>query len=67
MGENSDLSFFQVVKVHQKTVDSYLEDVILNSMESTAEEQSREEIQRMAVEINSIAYEMETRYALLRK
>ncbi|XP_058030199.1 cilia- and flagella-associated protein 91 isoform X4 [Ahaetulla prasina] len=56
-----DEIFRQVVKVHQKTVDSYLEDVILNSMESTAEEQSREEIQRMAVEINNIAYEMETR------
>ncbi|ETE67009.1 AMY-1-associating protein expressed in testis 1, partial [Ophiophagus hannah] len=55
----------QVVKVHQKTVDSYLEDVILNSMESTAEEQSREEIQRMAVEINNIAYEMETRQSNL--
>lgn len=53
---------FQVVKVHQSTVDSYLEDVILNSMESTAEEQAREEIQRVAVEINDIAYEMESRY-----
>ncbi|KAG8130140.1 hypothetical protein E2320_016738 [Naja naja] len=63
--KNSDLSFFQVVKVHQKTVDSYLEDVILNSMESTAEEQSREEIQRMAVEINNISYEMETRQSNL--
>ncbi|XP_070597996.1 cilia- and flagella-associated protein 91 isoform X1 [Erythrolamprus reginae] len=60
-----DEIFRQVVKVHQKTVDSYLEDVILNSMESTAEEQSREEIQRMAVEINNIAYEMEKRQSNL--
>ncbi|KGL89084.1 Protein MAATS1, partial [Charadrius vociferus] len=43
------------------TIDSYLEDVILSSMENTAEEQAREEIQRMAVEINDIAYEMESR------
>ncbi|EMP37567.1 Leucine-zipper-like transcriptional regulator 1 [Chelonia mydas] len=52
---------WKVVKVHQSTVDSYLEDVILNSMESTAEEQAREEIQKVAVEINDIAYEMESR------
>ncbi|KAH0628682.1 hypothetical protein JD844_010104 [Phrynosoma platyrhinos] len=51
----------QVVKVHQSTVDSYLEDVILNSMETTADDQAREEIQRMAMEINNIAYEMESR------
>ncbi|XP_073165474.1 cilia- and flagella-associated protein 91 isoform X3 [Lepidochelys kempii] len=56
-----DEIFKQVVKVHQSTVDSYLEDVILNSMESTAEEQAREEIQKVAVEINDIAYEMESR------
>nr|XP_008171397.1 cilia- and flagella-associated protein 91 isoform X1 [Chrysemys picta bellii] len=56
-----DEIFKQVVKMHQSTVDSYLEDVILNSMESTAEEQAREEIQKVAVEINDIAYEMESR------
>lgn len=50
------------MKVHQSTIDSYLEDIILSSMESTAEEQAREEVQRMAVEINDIAYEMESRY-----
>ncbi|NWQ79635.1 CFA91 protein, partial [Columbina picui] len=55
---------FQVVKVHQSTVDSYLEDIILSSMENTAEEQAREEVQRMAVEINDIAYEMESWYVI---
>lgn len=50
--------------MHQSTVDSYLEDIILNSMENTAEEQAREEIQKVAVEINDIAYEMESRYVL---
>ncbi|NXV72121.1 CFA91 protein, partial [Atlantisia rogersi] len=50
-----------VVKVHQSTIDSYLEDIILSSMENTAQEQAREEIQRMAVEINDLAYEMESR------
>lgn len=50
--------------MHQSTIDSYLEDIILSSMENTAEEQAREEIQRMAVEINDIAYEMESRYVI---
>ncbi|XP_061221429.1 cilia- and flagella-associated protein 91 isoform X2 [Neopsephotus bourkii] len=59
--QDEDEVFRQVVKVHQSTVDSYLEDIILSSMEDTAEEQAREEIQRMAVEINDIAYEMESR------
>ncbi|XP_014459490.2 cilia- and flagella-associated protein 91 isoform X4 [Alligator mississippiensis] len=60
-----DEIFKQVVKVHQSTVDSYLEDIILNSMENTAEEQAREEIQKVAVEINDIAYEMESRRTYL--
>ncbi|KFO73316.1 Protein MAATS1, partial [Cuculus canorus] len=47
--------------LHQSSIDSYLEDIILSSMENTAEEQARKEIQRMAVEINDIAYEMESR------
>ncbi|NXW83363.1 CFA91 protein, partial [Alopecoenas beccarii] len=50
--------------LHQSTVDSYLEDIILSTMENTAEEQAREEVQRMAVEINDIAYEMESRYVI---
>ncbi|KAM4684261.1 LOW QUALITY PROTEIN: cilia- and flagella-associated protein 91 [Amazona ochrocephala] len=58
--QDEDEVFRQVVKVHQSTVDSYLEDIILSSMEDTAEEQAREEIQRMAVEINDIAYKMES-------
>lgn len=52
----------QVVKVHQSTVTSYLEDIILNTEENTAEEQARAEIEKMAEEINDIAYEMESRF-----
>ncbi|NXE05396.1 CFA91 protein, partial [Lophotis ruficrista] len=48
------------------TIESYLEDIILSSMENTGEEQAREEVQRMAVEINDIAYEMESRYVIKR-
>lgn len=54
--------FFQVVKVHQSTISSYLEDIILNTEANTAEEQARAEIEKMAQEINDIAYEMENRY-----
>ncbi|KAM6097526.1 cilia- and flagella-associated protein 91 isoform 2-T2 [Chlamydotis macqueenii] len=59
--QEEDEIFKQVVKVQQSTIESYLEDIILSSMENTAEEQAREEVQRMAVEINDIAYEMESR------
>ncbi|XP_010142939.1 PREDICTED: protein MAATS1 [Buceros rhinoceros silvestris] len=63
--QEEDEIFKQVVKVHQSTIDSYLEDIILSSMENTAEEQAREEVQRMALEINDIAYEMESRRSRL--
>ncbi|NWI12799.1 CFA91 protein, partial [Crypturellus soui] len=60
--QEEDEIFRQVREgVLRPTVDSYLEDIILSSMENTAEEQAKEEIQRMAVEINDIAYEMENR------
>ncbi|XP_063999438.1 cilia- and flagella-associated protein 91 isoform X2 [Pogoniulus pusillus] len=59
--QEEDELFKQVVKVHQSTIDSYLEDIILSSIEHAAEEQAREEVQRRAVEINDIAYEMESR------
>ncbi|XP_006905649.1 cilia- and flagella-associated protein 91 [Pteropus alecto] len=51
----------KVVKVHQSTITSYLENIILKTEENTAEEQARAEIERMAKKINDIAYEMESR------
>ncbi|XP_051006509.1 cilia- and flagella-associated protein 91 [Acomys russatus] len=59
--KQEDQIFMEVIKVHQSTVTSYLEDIILNTEESTADEQAREEIERIAEEINDIAYEMENR------
>ncbi|XP_021118773.1 cilia- and flagella-associated protein 91 [Heterocephalus glaber] len=56
-----DQMFKEVIKVHRSTVTSYLEDIILNTEENTAEEQARVEIEKMAEEINDIAYEMESR------
>ncbi|CAN2387717.1 testis expressed 1, partial [Pristimantis euphronides] len=55
-----DEIFRQVVNIHQSTVDSYLEDVILSAVVHTAEDQAREEIQRKAQEINDIAYQIES-------
>uniref|UniRef100_A0A8C2BY39 Cilia- and flagella-associated protein 91 n=1 Tax=Cyprinus carpio TaxID=7962 RepID=A0A8C2BY39_CYPCA len=49
----------QVVKVHQDTVDMYLEDVILGSINQTADAQAREEIHCKAEELNNITYSME--------
>ncbi|XP_072901447.1 cilia- and flagella-associated protein 91 isoform X2 [Hemitrygon akajei] len=54
-----DEIFKQVVKVHQTTVDSYLEDILLKSIQNTAEDQARQEIRKKADEINDIAYEIE--------
>ncbi|KAH0508649.1 Protein MAATS1 [Microtus ochrogaster] len=49
--------------IHQSTVTSYLEDIILNTEERTAEEQARAEVERIAEDINDIAYAMESRRA----
>lgn len=54
-----DEIFKQVVKVHQSTVDTYLEDIIMGAIDKTAEEQARKEIQDQAEKINQIAYDME--------
>jgi hypothetical protein len=52
----------QVVKVHQRSVDTYLEDIILGSIDKTADEQARGEIMEQAEKINDLAYEIEDRY-----
>ena len=49
------------MKVHQNSVDTYLEDIILSSMDNTADQQARDEIQLMAERINEVAYDMEDR------
>lgn len=57
------LFFFskQVVQIHQETVDLYLEDVILETVERTADEQAREEVRKKVKEVNDIAYALEER------
>ncbi|PVD27057.1 hypothetical protein C0Q70_12207 [Pomacea canaliculata] len=56
-----DEIFKQVVKVHQTSVDTYLEDIILGAVDSTADVQARAEIHAQAQKINDVAYEIESR------
>ena len=51
-----------ILKVHQGSVDTYLEDIILQSVESTADQQAREEIRQQADSINKIAHEFTHTY-----
>ncbi|XP_019855688.1 PREDICTED: protein MAATS1-like, partial [Amphimedon queenslandica] len=54
-----DEIFKQIIRVHQGSVDTYLEDIILQSIERTADIQAREEIQKRADDINKVAAEFE--------
>ena len=54
----------QVVQVHQGTVDSYLENVIMESVDNTADVQARAEIYDLATKINNVAYDMEDKWVL---
>lgn len=51
----------QVVQVHQETVDLYLEDIILDTLENTTDQRAREDIHRRAREVNRLAFTMEER------
>ena len=53
---------FQVIKVHQTSVDTYLESVILGSLDDTSDIQARKEIEEMADKINDVAYAVEEKY-----
>eukprot|EP00066_Takifugu_rubripes_P017751 XP_011607017.1 PREDICTED: protein MAATS1-like [Takifugu rubripes] len=54
-----DQIFRQVVQVHQETVDLYLEDIILDTLENTTDQRAREDIHRRAQEVNRLAFAME--------
>ncbi|KAJ8311832.1 hypothetical protein KUTeg_010617 [Tegillarca granosa] len=54
-----DEVFKQVIKVHQRSVDTYLQDIIMNSVDHTADLQARAEIMETAEKINDVAYEVE--------
>ena len=54
-----------MLKVQQETVETYLEDCILETSEKVADIESRKEIQEMATKINDIAYDLEKKYVFL--
>lgn len=49
----------QMMRVHSGTVDSYLEEVVLHSLQQTADQEARKEIRRQADAINTIAHQFE--------
>jgi len=55
-----DEIFKQVIGVHQETVDSYLTNIISGAIEATAEEQARQEVEKMADKINQVAHDIES-------
>lgn len=54
-----DEMFKQMMRVQQGTVDTYLQDVIAESLERTADDKARKEIAEKAKTINKVAYEFE--------
>lgn len=50
-----DEMFKQMMRVHQGTVDTYLEDIILKSLEKTADGEARKEVKEKAKAINKVA------------
>ena len=64
-GGERELQSLLLLQVHQGSVDTYLEDIILQSVESTADQQAREEIRQQADSINKIAHDFEHTYVKL--
>ena len=58
-----DEIFKQMMRVHQGGVVTYLEDVIISSMQATADQQARQEIAKKAEVINEVAAQFEHKYA----
>ncbi len=52
----------QMMRVQQGSVESYLEDIILQSVEATGDEQAREEIRKQAAIVNTIAHDFQHTY-----
>ncbi len=57
-----DEIFKQMMRVHQGSIDMYLEDVILQSMELTADIEARRDIAKRSQAINEMAHNFEHTY-----
>jgi hypothetical protein len=51
------------MRVHQETVDSYLEDIIASSIDHTSILQAKQQVRQYATIINGLVDELEKRYA----
>eukprot|EP00912_Choanoflagellata_sp_UC4_P001146 UC4_evm3s712 len=56
-----DAVFKQVVGVHQETVESYLEDIIIGAVNDASDDQARKEIRKQADKINAVAQDLHER------
>ena len=52
------------MRVHQETVDTYLEDIITGSIDQTASVQARHEVREYAEKLNGLVDKIEERYYL---
>lgn len=59
-----DEMFKQMMRVHQGTVDTYLQDIILKSVDRTADEEARKEIAEKAKTINRLAHDFKYSYVI---
>jgi hypothetical protein len=48
-----------MLKIQQDTVETYLEDCILETLDKVADDESRKEIHEIATKINDVAYDIE--------
>ena len=55
------INAFQLIKVHQDTVDMYLEDLVMESMDWVAEAEARHHVRELADKIDKAAEEAELR------
>ena len=57
-----DRVFRQLIKVNQETVDSYLEGIVAQTIDTTSSIQSRERVKEYADRLDTVLEELETRY-----
>lgn len=57
-----DRVFRQLIKVNQETVDSYLEGIVAQTIDTTSSIQSRERVKEYAGRLDTVLEELETRY-----
>ncbi|ORX56035.1 hypothetical protein BCR36DRAFT_280994 [Piromyces finnis] len=62
--KEDDEVFRQVMKIHQQTVDTYLEDILLDSVEFSAGVQARNEVRRYADRVSLFVDEIDKKYRI---